>query len=124
MKVPTRLLTIAALFVLALLPTRLFAAQSATLVWTMPSTTVADAQSFNYAIQDGVLPGAPLTGVVCSTVAAQTQCQSPIAAPAQGPHSLVITASSLLGFASSAPLAGQTPGAPNGLKIVITITVP
>jgi hypothetical protein len=96
---------------------------TARLVWNMPNT-VADSQSFTYALKDGTAAAVTLASVTCATVATVTQCQAPIAPPASGPHSFVLTASSPVGSASSSPLVGTTPGAPFTLTINITVTVP
>jgi len=109
----------------ALLLAALAAAQTttATLLWNMPNTVV-DSQGFTYTLKDGAAAAVPLTGVTCATVAAATQCQAKIPTPASGTHAYVLTASSTLGAASSAPLAGTTPGQPFTLTITITVTVP
>jgi hypothetical protein len=116
-----RLTVLALLLLLVAAP---LAAQTTTakLVWDM-ANTVADANTFTYSLKDGSAAAVTLTAS-CSTVATMTECQAPIAPPAAGPHSYVLTASSPLGSAASAALVGSTPGAPLTLRITITISVP
>lgn len=94
---------------------------NATLVWDMPGNTVADAQGFTYALKDGTNPAIAVTPVACTTVSSVTHCSAPLQPLAPGAHSLVLTATSTMGAASSDPVTGTTPGKPTTVTITITI---
>ncbi len=85
----------------------------------------AAANGFTYALKDGTTPiGLGAVSCVAAQSGGGSVCTAPLTAPlAPGTHSLVLTASSPLGSASSPPLAGATPNTPKNLTITITVTV-
>lgn len=97
---------------------------TATATWVQLNT-LPDAQSFKYSLKDGTATSVPLTGVTCATVTGVTQCSATVPLPSSGPHSFVLIASSPDGALSAASpvLLGIMPGAPNGFKITITVTL-
>ena len=93
--------------------------------WTQPNT-VTDAQSFTYKLADGTTTPIAITGVLCSmTIPNVVSCTGVIPLPAAGPHSFVVLAISPDGAltASSIPIVGVMPGAPNAPKITVTVTI-
>lgn len=119
-----RTLALSLVAVLLLAGSALAQTTHATLVWNMASA-VPDAQGFTYTLKDGTTAIPLLGAVTCTTVATQTQCQAPVTPLVAGPgHSLVLTASNALGSASSTPVTGTVPGAPTGITITVTVTIP
>jgi hypothetical protein len=98
------------------------ATNNAVLVWDTTDAP-ATAQGFAYTLKDAAGQAVALAGVTCQAVGGVTVCQAPITVPAAGPHSYVLSASSPLGAASSAPLVGTAPAVPTQLAVQITVTV-
>jgi hypothetical protein len=100
---------------------------TSTATWVQ-GNTLADAQSFKYALLDVQVPNTPPVPVAtptCQLAQAVVVCQGQVPPPAAGPHKFVLQASSPDGnlTASSSQLVGIMPGAPSGFKVVVTSTV-
>ena len=123
MKSATHLRLVGSLAIVALFLTAPLHAQTWSVIWTQPSTTVAEAQGYVYRLSvDGGAAG--IVTATCAAVGSLTECRTPRPALGAGPHTLTLTAEN--GFGTSAPstISGQPPSSPVTIRVVIEITVP
>lgn len=92
-------------------------------MWDQPVATPADAGAYVYTLKiDAAAP--VVVPATCASVAAVTQCSTPLVLPAGTSHTLILTASNGFGSASSAPLTGSPPVPAVNIKVIVTVTVP
>lgn len=98
-------------------------AQTKTLHWDQPSTTVAEAQALAYTVK--IDTAAPVTvAQSCALVNGLTHCTTPLPALTSGTHTLIVTATNAFGSTPSSPLSGSPPSAPINITVVVTVQVP
>ena len=100
-------------------------AQTATwkLAWDQPEA-LATVQTYNYTLKVDTGAASPITPT-CSAVSGQpgilTTCSAPMPVLAQGPHTLVLTATNPFGSVSAPGLNGAPPSVAVSVRVVIVI---